>query len=66
MNEPMIYTTLGNVPASQLTYQTEWDDKPEYTKFTERYLLNGEVVKESAHVYSRVGVFGDAVAASLG
>ena len=56
-DEPLIYTSHGNLPASSLTYETAWEDRPEYTKFVERYKLGDEVVKESAHVYSRaVGV----------
>lgn len=52
---PLIYTTKGNLPVDQLEYQTGWIDTPEYTQFMERYLLDGEVVKESSHVYHRKG-----------
>lgn len=52
-NEPLIYTTEGNIPVSQLRYETLWDDCPDYTKFTERYYLGEKIVKESAHVYAR-------------
>ena len=59
MSEPLIFTTKGNVPVSSLTYQTNWDVQDAYIKFSERYLDEaGEVVKESAHVYDRKGVFG--------
>jgi len=56
-DEPLIYTTKGNVPASSLTYRTEWMVNDDFIKFTERYLMGDEVVKESAHVYDRKGVF---------
>ncbi len=66
-DEPLIFTTKGNVPLSQLTYQTAWEVKDDYIKFGERYLdANGEVVKESAHVYDRRGVAGMGQAAQLG
>lgn len=54
--EPLIFTTKGNMPVSQLQYVTSWEDTPLYTKFVERYLLDGEVVRESAHVLAREGV----------
>ena len=65
-NEPLIYTSKGNLPISSLVYQTAWEDQPEYTKFMERYLLDGEVVKESAHVFSRIGVTGIPAAGGIG
>ena len=67
IDEPMIFTTRGNVPVASLTYQTRWEHLPDqYIKFCERYLdQNGDVVKESAHVYSFTGVTGEAVANQL-
>lgn len=50
MDEPLIYTTKGNVPVASLQYATQWDRTDDYIKFVERYTLDGEVVKESAHV----------------
>lgn len=50
--EPLIYTAIGNVPVSSLTYMHEWLDTPEAMKFIERYKnSSGVVVKESIHVY---------------
>ena len=64
--EPLIYTSKGNVPMDSLTYETVWDDQPAYTKFIERYRdASGEVVKESAHIYSKHGVFAVGVANDL-
>ena len=66
MDAPLIYTSKGNVPIDSLTYETAWDDQPDYTKFVERYRdASGEVVKESAHVYSLAGVTGEGVANPL-
>ena len=65
-SEPLIYTSKGNVPAASLTYETAWDVQDSYIKFVERYRdESGEVVKESAHVYDRHGVFGAGMANSF-
>lgn len=66
MEQPMIYTSMGNVPVSDLEYQTEWDVQETHIKFTERYLLGDEVVRQSAHVYSRLGMAGEATTGNLG
>ena len=64
--EPLIWTSKGNVPVSTLTYQTAWDVKDEYIKFMERYLdASGEVVKESAHVYDRIDIAAAGAAATF-
>lgn len=52
---PLIWTTLGNVTVSDLVHTVEWRDTPEQVVFIERYTLAGEVVKESTHVYIRIG-----------
>ena len=57
-DEPLIYTSKGNLPVSSLTYQTRWELTDTYIKFSERHLLGDEVVKESHHVYDKVGVAG--------
>ena len=63
---PLIWTTKGNLPVDELTHEAAWDVQQDYIKFSERYrTADGEVVKESAHVYSRFGVTGEAVAATF-
>lgn len=62
---PLVYTTKGNLPASELEYSVRWEDTPDYTKFVETYKLAGEVVKESAHVMSKIGISSDAVQQSF-
>lgn len=63
---PLIYTSKGNLPIAALTYETEWDVQATYIKFVERYRdPSGEIVKESAHVYDRVGVSVVGTAASF-
>jgi hypothetical protein len=64
---PLIYTSKGNLPIDSLSYQTRWELTDEYIKFVERYLdATGEVVRESAHVYSKQPVTGYGQAASIG
>ncbi len=53
--EPLIWTSHGNLPVSTLVYDTRWEDTPAYIKLVETYSLNGEVVRESAHVFSKQG-----------
>lgn len=48
--EPLIWTTKGNLPISILAASVTWVVTPEFVKMTETYRLDGEVVKESAHV----------------
>lgn len=59
---PMIWTSKGNLPVDILEYSVLWEEPPAepgqlpiYTKFSEIYKLNGEIVKQSAHVLSRQG-----------
>jgi hypothetical protein len=47
---PLIWTTKGNVPVSSLEYYIGWDISEEAIVFKEQYRLNGEIVKENAHV----------------
>lgn len=62
---PLVYTSKGNLPIASLVYETRWVDCPEYTKLIETYSLDGEVVRESAHVYMRQGIFGAAITQPL-
>lgn len=55
MTEPLIFTTKGNIPVAGLEHQVEWRVSPEQIIFTETYLLDGEVVKQSAHVKVLIG-----------
>ena len=64
---PLIFTSKGNVPIDSLRLETNWDVQDAYIKFTERYRdESGEIVKESAHVYDRIGVCAVGVAAQIG
>lgn len=59
---PLIFTSKGNLPVDSLKYETAWEEAPTengeipiYTKFIETYLLDGEIVRQSAHVLHRGG-----------
>lgn len=57
--EPLIYTTLGNVPVSSLTCVREWVHNDEGAKFVERYTdASGTVVREDCHIYTKQGLAG--------
>lgn len=51
--EPLIYTTKGNLPIASLAYSHRWEDAPDYLKFVETYRLGDEIVRESVHVYGK-------------
>ena len=52
---PLIYTSKGNLPISDLAYRTEWEDSPEHMIMAEIYEHEGEVVRRSVHVYKKQG-----------
>jgi hypothetical protein len=56
MDEPLIYTSKGNLPVASLKYAHSWEDTPEQITFVEEYSLDGEIVKRSAHVYLKKGL----------
>ncbi len=63
--EPLIHTTKGNLPVASLVYSTRWEDTPDYVKLVETYTLNGEVVRESAHVLAKRSIFSESLIQSL-
>ena len=48
--EPLIWTSKGNLPLSSLEYETRWEQSETYIKFIETHRLDDEVVREAAHV----------------
>lgn len=50
MNEPLIWTTKGNLPIASLEYRNYREDVPGSVVFVEEYLLAGESVKRAVHV----------------
>lgn len=55
MDEPLIWTSKGNLPIASLQYEHAWEDTPETMTFRETYTLHGDIVKQSAHVYLKQG-----------
>ncbi|HON93650.1 MAG TPA: hypothetical protein PKZ07_18925 [Sedimentisphaerales bacterium] len=47
---PLIWTTKGNVPVDSLEYWAGWEVTENFVKFREQYRLEGEIVRENAHV----------------
>lgn len=63
---PMIWTARGNLPIASLEYSTEWIEVPgSYTKLIETYKLDGEIVRQSAHVLARDQLVGVATGGQL-
>ena len=52
IDEPLIHTTLGNVPVASLAHEVEWRITDDVIHFTERYKSDGIVVRQDAHVYA--------------
>lgn len=59
--EPLIYTSKGNIPESSLRFDPIWEDTTDYTKLVLRYWLGDEIVKESAHVFGKRPLMSEAV-----
>lgn len=49
---PLIFTIHGNLPLASLEHQVEWRVSTTQIIFIERYLLDGQIVKESSHVHN--------------
>lgn len=47
---PLIWTTKGNLPVASLEYHIGWEFNDDSIVFREQYRLDGEIVKENAHV----------------
>lgn len=66
LNEPLVWTSRGNMNVSELVHEVLWDNKPSYIKLIERYTASdGVIVREDAHVYSKHGVTGETAIASF-
>lgn len=65
MDEPLIYTSKGNLPIASLDYSYGWDDTENALVFWEQYKLGDEIVKRGAHVYTKHGVIGQSIVNSV-
>ena len=50
MDEPLIYTSKGNLPIASLRHKTVRQDKGKNIVFAEEYWLGDECVKRAVHV----------------
>lgn len=53
------------MPIEALDYSTSWEVTETYTKFIETYSYQGEIVRQSAHVLAKQGLFGEIETQSL-
>lgn len=65
MDEPLIYTSKGNLPIASLRYEHKREDVPGSIVFIEEFFLGDESVKRAVHVLPLVGICMEGVAASL-
>lgn len=65
MDEPLIWTTKGNLPISSLQYRHQWTDTPAETTLVEEYLLGEEIVKRNVHVMLKQGILSDTEAGGV-
>lgn len=56
MDEPLIFTTKGNIPVAHLEYSHEWAEDDVAITFIETYRLNGEIVKRNSHARLKKGL----------
>ena len=65
-DEPLIWTSRGNLPISSLTYRHEWINNENETTLVEEYRLGDEIVKRSVHVYLKKGVSAQSAIGKIG
>ena len=55
--EPLIYTSMGNVPEKSLTYDKQWKVGEDIIIFTETWHdAEGNLVKNNVHMYAVKGL----------
>lgn len=50
---PMIWTSQGNLPLSELEYRVVWEITDDYIVFVEEHYHAGEQVRRAPHVLAR-------------
>lgn len=56
-DEPLIYTTRGNLPIASLKYKHEWFEDDHETRLVETYTAeDGEIVKQNVHIKIKQGL----------
>lgn len=64
-DEPLIWTSLGNLPESRLAATQGWEVTDTATVFWQEWRLGDELVKRAVHVLSKAGVTGECIANPL-
>ena len=61
INQPIVWTTKGNVQANRLTTEPVWTDNDDITQVVFVYRLEGEVVREDKYIKIKKGMSFDGV-----
>ncbi len=64
--EPLIWTTKGNLPVKDLEYRHEWHEDDTEIRLVESYFLGDELVKQNVHVKLKKGAEFAGEAAQVG
>jgi hypothetical protein len=56
VEEPLIYTSKGNLPIANLQYRQGWFESESEISFVEEYWLGEEIVKRSVHTKLKRGL----------
>ncbi len=54
--EPLVHTTKGNVPLSQLQYRHSWEEDDVAISFIEEYRMGDELVRRNVHSRLKKGL----------
>jgi len=54
--QPLIYTTKGNLPISELDQRVVWTDNADETICASELWLSDECVRREVHIYKRTGL----------
>jgi hypothetical protein len=65
-HETLFWTAEGHVPEGELRKELAWEDRPDYLKLTVYFFRGDRFVKNDVYVYAKKGLFGDALAGTLG
>ena len=66
MEQPLIYTTKGNLPIASLAYHVEWSENADEVTMAEVYEYENEIVRRSVHVHKKHGIEAGAQQADFG
>lgn len=56
MDEPLIFTSKGNLPVASLEYKHEWQENENEITLVEEYWLGDELVKRNVHCKLKRGL----------